>query len=278
VSTLEDIEVLRDRVRRASEVRESIGKLWNEYLSQHHWYFGLIPDPDSDTRWTLVIRTVEPLPVRISTLFGEWLYLLRAALDGTMYYVAIRDSGQNPPPNEKSLYFPIMTDAAKFDSPTHRGSLSALRDSTFADLRCVQPFNSPDHRANILWWINELARIDRHRRGHSLAAHIDRTRIGTVLPVTALRHRLFESSSSRVPIDETTPVPILDLKAPAYFDEQDVIDHLDINAPIENVLDVTRWYRESSPPMSSTDLSRRMMICEWFIGKEIIAPILDGEV
>lgn len=73
-------------------------------------------------------------------------------------------------------------------------------------------------------------------------------------------------------------MPLLDLEAPADFDEQTIRDHLDISNATENVLDVTEWVREASPPMSTEDLSKRMAICEWFIGEEIIAPILDGEV
>lgn len=274
-----DVEVLRDRIRRAGEIRESIGTLWNDYLGRHPRLFGLVAQPDSETHWTLVINTVEPLPVRISTLFGEWLYLMRAALDGTMYYVATRDSGENPPPNEKSLYFPIMTDAAKFDSQGHRGALAALSDATFAALRSAQPFNAqPDHMGNVLWWVDELARIDRHRRGHALAAHIEKMRVGLQPPVALVRHHLPELATRRVPIDETAPMPLLDLEAPADFDELTIRDHLDISNATENVLDVTEWVSRAARPMATDDLSTRMAICEWFVGKEIVEPLLNGEV
>lgn len=147
----------------------------------------------SEARWTLVIHTIEPMPVRLSALFGEWLYLLRAALDGAAYYVAVRDSGQNPPPNERSIYFPIKTDAAKYDSQGHRQALVAFSDQTFADLRSVQPFNAqPDHKSNVLWWIEELARIDRHRYGHTLAPHIVKVRVGLKPPLTLVNHHLPE--------------------------------------------------------------------------------------
>lgn len=161
--------------------------------------FGLLADAESGTRWTLVINTNEPMPVRISTLFGEWLYLLRAALDGVAYYAAVRDSGQNPPPNERSIYFPIKTDATKYDSTGHMEALKALSNTTFADLRTVQPFNAqPDHMSNVLWWIEELARIDRHRRGHALAAHIVNVRVGLRPPLKLIAHHLPEPATGRV--------------------------------------------------------------------------------
>lgn len=275
--TSPDIEVLRDRLRRASEVRKSLGTLWNEYLERLPRRFGLIRS--SETQWTLVINTVEPMPVRISTLFGEWLYLLRAALDGAMYHVAVRDSGQNPPPNQKSLYFPIMTDAAKYDSQGHRGALNALSDETFAALRCVQPFNAePDHKSNVLWWIDELARIDRHRRGHAVAPHIVKVRVGLEPPLLFVREHVNGLSKGRVPIDETAPMPIIELEAPADFDEPTVQSHMDISQATENALDVTEWIAESSALMASMDLGKRMALCEWFVTEEIVGPLLDGEV
>ena len=75
--------------------------------------------------------------------------------------MAVRDGGQNPPPNERGLMFPTFDDATKFDNKSHRGRLKALSDNSFDLLRYVQPFNAqPDHLGNVLWWLDELARID----------------------------------------------------------------------------------------------------------------------
>jgi hypothetical protein len=272
-----DIEVLRDRVDRASEVRESIGALWNEYMERQPRRFGLVAGEESDTRWTLVINTNDPMPVRIRTLFGEWLYLLRAALDGVAYYAAVRDSGQNPPPSERSIYFPIKTDPTKYDSQGHRESLKALSNSTFADLRTVQPFNAqPDHLSNVLWWIEELARIDRHRRGHSLAPHIVNVRVGLRPPLTLVRHHLPALATGSVPIDESAAMPILDLEAPAEFGELAVRQHIDISNATENALDVTEWVANASAPMSTTDLGGRMGFCERFVLDGIIEPMVSS--
>jgi hypothetical protein len=272
-----DVEVLRDRIRRASEIRTSIGMEWTDYLARNPRRFTLIP-AESASHWTLVVNTVEPMPVRLSTLFGEWLYLLRAALDGTAYHLGVRDSGQNPPPNERSIYFPIKTDPAKYDSQGHREALKALSDPTFADLRTVQPFNAqPDHKSNALWWIEELARIDRHRRGHALAAHIVKVRVGLQTPLTLVRNYLPQPATARVPIDESAPMPILDLQAPVDFDEPTVRQHMDIDDAIENALDVTEWVANASAPMASDDLSMRMGMCELFLREGIIEPLISGD-
>ncbi|QRY50494.1 hypothetical protein [Mycolicibacterium septicum] len=272
-----DIEVLRDRLRRASEIRTAIGTEWKDYLDRHPRRFGLVQAED-DGQWTFVINTVEPMPVRISALFGEWLYLLRAALDGTAYHLAVRDSGQNPPPNERNIYFPIKLDPAKYDSQGHRDNLKALSDTTFADLRIVQPFNAqPDHLSNALWWVEELARIDRHRGGHALAAHIVNVRVGLREPLTLVKNHLPEPAIGRVPIDESAPMPILDLQAPADFDEAAVREHMDISNAAENVLDVTEWAANATKPMASDELHMRMGMCEFFLREGIIEPLLTGE-
>lgn len=273
-----DIDVLRDRIVRASELRAEIGTVWNDYLGRNPRRFGLVRSSDDPQVWTFVINTVEPMPDRLSTLFGEWLYELRAALDGTAYYLAVRDSVQNPPPNERSIYFPIKLDPAKYDSQGHRENLKALSDATFADLRTVQPFHAqPDHMSNALWWVEELARIDRHRGGHALAAHIVNVRIGLREPLTLVTNYLPQPATRHVPIDETGPMPILDLRAPADFGEAVIREHMDITQAVENVLDVTEWATNASAPMITDDLHMRMGMCEFFLREGIIEPLLTGE-
>jgi hypothetical protein len=114
------VDVCRDRVMRAGEIRDEIGRAWGQHVEQVPRRFNLIRS-EPEGHWTVVLDTLIPMPVRLSTLFGEWLYLLRAALDGLVYYLAVRDSGQSPPPAEQSLSFPVFVDASKYDGPTTEG-------------------------------------------------------------------------------------------------------------------------------------------------------------
>ncbi|SPM40601.1 Mycobacterium numidiamassiliense ORFan [Mycobacterium numidiamassiliense] len=194
------VEVCRDRVERTAEIRSQMVDIWNEYIDRVPRRFAVIPAEAPNT-WTLVLRTLEPMPTRLSTLFGEWLYELRAALDGILYHLAVQDSGQNPPPAERSLMFPIFLDPARFDDQNHRGRLQAVSDTTFDLLRHVQPFNAqPDHLSNVLWWLEELARIDRHRYGHALAPQINRVRVGIRPPLIMARDFMPEPFQP-VPVD-----------------------------------------------------------------------------
>ena len=270
------VEILRDRVDRAGELRAEIGHVWNEYLDTKPRQLGAVPA--SDDSWFFVIKTVRPMPTRLSTLFGEWLYELRSALDGLAYHLAVRDSGKNPPPAESGIYFPIFTDAEKFDSRDHRGRMKALSDDTFRLLRHIQPFNAaPDHMSNVLWWLNRLAMIDRHRRGHALAAHIVNIRVGLAEPLQLVRS-LAPDPFRAIPIDESKPTPILEFKAPLGWNEMQIRDHIDYSKATSNVLDVTEWARDASPPMARLELEQRMRLSESYVLDEIINPLVNGDI
>ncbi|MCU1645408.1 MAG: hypothetical protein JWN03_5683 [Nocardia sp.] len=271
------VDVCRERVRRASEIRAEIGAEWARHLTDHPRRFDVVRG-DTDTSWTFVVETLTPMPVRLSALFGEWLYELRAALDGIVYYLAVRDSGQNPPPAERGIFFPVFTDPAKYDDTNHRGRMKALSDESFALLRQVQPFNAqPDHGSNVLWWLEELARIDRHRQGHALAPHIEKIKIGHRKPLQPVGGILAEAHKL-IPIDESVPTPILNLESPAGWEAQQVRDHLDITEAITSRLDVTEWVRNSTAPMKSLELSQRMVRCEQFVLEVVINPLATGNI
>jgi hypothetical protein len=272
------VEVCRDRVRRAGETRDEMSRVWNQHMAQHPHRFDLIRG-GSDTSWTLVLNTLTSMPVRLSTLFGEWLYLLRAALDGIAYQLAVRDSGENPPPAERSICFPVFDDPAKYDDRNHRGRLKALSDLTFALLRHVQPFNAePDHRSNVLWWLEELARIDRHRRGHALAPHIDAVGVGLIEPLELTGHHVLPDLAMSIAVEESGPMPILDFEAPADWGLEQIRDHVDISDAATAYLDVAEWAAGVSPVMGALDLGERMARCERFALDSIIDPLATGNI
>lgn len=276
-TSLRGVDVCRDRVLRAIEIRGQMVNVWNEYIGRQPRRFWLVPGNESN-RWVLVLRTLEPMPTRLSTLFGEWLYELRAALDGILYHLAVQDSGQNPPPAERSLMFPIFDDETKFDDPNHRGRLKALSDQTFELLRHVQPFNAqPDHRSNVLWWLEELSRIDRHRYGHALAPYIDRVRVGIRPPLVMTQHFMPEPFEA-FPIDESEPLPMIEVEAPGEWEMRDVQRHLDISDIANSFIDVPEWASRSGRVMSRLDLGERMARCEEHVLYGIVDPLATGDI
>jgi hypothetical protein len=114
-----------------------------------------------------VVRAVEiePLPVELSLLLGEFLYELRAALDNCLYAVAVLETQQRPPPNADRLEWPICLDERAWRDTARRrlGGLSAdVQDALVA----IQPFMAESPQWNCLRILHELARVDRHRAAH----------------------------------------------------------------------------------------------------------------
>ncbi|AZG44112.1 hypothetical protein D7316_00692 [Gordonia insulae] len=270
------LEVCRDRVAHAAETRSAIRSIWNEYIGQVPRRFVLKPGRDDDHR-VVAVETFERMPVRLSTLFGEWLYELRAALDGAVYFMAVRDSGQNPPPAERGLMFPTFDDAAKFDDKGHRGRLKALSDNSFALLRQVQPFNAqPDQHGNVLWWLDELARIDRHRYGHALASHADHIRVGVSSPLVMVESFLPPNPTGPLIVDEAEPVRIIEVKAPSEWDGVDIQQHLMIDDGWSSFVDVPEWRSRAAQLLRGLSLDKRMYACEIFVLDDIIEPLVTG--
>ncbi|SIJ39964.1 Uncharacterised protein [Mycobacteroides abscessus subsp. bolletii] len=269
------IDVCRDRVKRAGEIREEIGRVWADHMTagEQPRQFELARG-EVDGQWTLELHTLEPMPIRLSTLFGEWLYLLRSALDGVAHYAAVRDSQQDSPPNESQIYFPIKETAGKFDNDTHRDKLRALSNDTFDWLRGLQPFNSTaGPKSNLLWWINELALSDRHRRGHVLAMHVIPGPVGMNPPLQLGKFHL--QADKPMSLEDSGPISILDLQAPVGFGKLQVMQHMDIRHVLGSIVDVTGWRAEATPPMNSYDLGDRMHLCEKHVLTDVIEALVN---
>lgn len=118
------------------------------------------------------VEQTKDIPTSIGLDLGEFLYQLRAALDGAVYAAAILDSGQDPPPNEKNLEFPICDSPTKFANASRK--IEPLAEQRRAIIETVQPYNAPDLEPNqipynfnlALGILNDWARKDRHRRLH----------------------------------------------------------------------------------------------------------------
>jgi hypothetical protein len=109
---------------------------------------------------------------------GEFLYQLRAALDGAIYACAVQDSGADPPPRVSSLEFPICEKKEDWKKQTRKIAALNLGRQRFIEL--MQPFEEPDIEPALrignfnraLRHLNDLARLDRHRKLHGLCTAV----------------------------------------------------------------------------------------------------------
>jgi hypothetical protein len=128
--------------------------------SVHHFSLRFKAQPDV-WRWAL--------------LLGDALHNMRCALDHIVYALAIRQTGQDPPPDDSRLMFPICSEPEYWKSA--RSRIACLNEATRAAIECAQPYNriKPGQWFMPLWWLAQLNDIDKHRLPHItvVAAHAD---------------------------------------------------------------------------------------------------------
>ena len=147
------------RIDRADDHRRSLSEIWNAHLDAHPYHFDLLHEGDG----VHILRVWEeyPVPAEFAIRLGEWLYNIRSCLDYIIWATAAYVTGTVPPPAEATTQYPVYESKAAWDRNLHR--LKHLADHHRRMLWTMQPFNG-DPDANYLGAINNLARIDRHRR------------------------------------------------------------------------------------------------------------------
>jgi hypothetical protein len=160
------------RIRRARAHRNAAHRRWHTFLNEHPYsvhFYG-----DGEGNGSLVFEQQRRVPPSIAVDLGEYLYNLRTALDYCAYAVAIIDSDLDPPPGDDLILFPIYSDVDSFRRNRHR--IDPLTEKHRQWIEAVQPYaGGDDPRASPLYWVNELARIDRHRQLHVLGGYVTRS-------------------------------------------------------------------------------------------------------
>lgn len=168
------------RIGRAIYHSNEAAKLWNSLDIMHLLAVTLLVGDDGSG--TLDVDQIEPLPENLELELGEFLYQLRAALDGSVYASAIQDSGQDPPPKASSIEFPICERKEEWLKQSRK--IAQLNAGRQRFIEATQPFAEPPLEASLLVlnsnrclrFLNDLARIDRHRRLHTLIAAVSTDR------------------------------------------------------------------------------------------------------
>jgi len=186
-----------DRIERAKAHSKVIGETWSAFVADDPYDIGVSVDSDGAGRIWVEPR-YGPMPKVLSLELGELLYQLRAALDGSIRACAILETGQDPPPNEDRLEFPITFGPDYFKASAW--NIAPLTDKRRYIVESVQPYNivkglRPDY-LNLsvnrsLALLQEWARIDRHRRLHVMGSWASSANPHLLLPHgTSLRYLL----------------------------------------------------------------------------------------
>ncbi len=129
----------RKRIERAYAHREALGKIWNDIV--HEDLYRVVVDMQRDGTGAIALEQINPLPVSCSFELGETLYNFRAALDECVYRAAIIQSGQDPPPGESRLEFPICFSADDFRKAAWKIEPLSQKCRDFIEL--MQPYSTP---------------------------------------------------------------------------------------------------------------------------------------
>lgn len=167
------------RLDHAAVKQTEFATAWSGYIDTHPWEAAL--NEVADRTFEMTVRVCEPAPPSVSLAFSDWLAALRAALDNGLYAWAAATSGQNPPPAADKLQFPIATNESEFRNQAKR--LTSLPSDIVEKLESAQPYHSAyGHESNLLFWLHELARTDRHRTLHIGLGRVAKHRVRIWLP------------------------------------------------------------------------------------------------
>jgi len=176
----------RDRVERAIAHRKTLGELWADWLEKDP--YDVFVHGENDGTGTIQVRQTDDVPEACSLELGEALYQLRAALDGCIYQAAIIESGQDPPPNENRLEFPVCVTARYFQDAAWK--IAPLSQKCRSFIESMQPYNTPELSPELmvlnfnrtLGILSDWARKDRHRQLHVVASWVSKANPKVYVP------------------------------------------------------------------------------------------------
>lgn len=219
------------RLREARSQRELFEKGWNEYLATTPWTFSL--DSTSEKSHSLIGVEGSPVPDKLDLHFSIWLQQLRSALDNALHACVGANQGTATPSKSNFIEFPIFESERNFKSSKTIKNAD-LEERIVELLREYQPYklqrltsSSPpwthepadDPLLSPLYWLNELARRDRHRMMHvgvgSIVVPRNIRLIGGAEHTITYRHpddEIFAGSTCLMKFETTSPLRYRKLK------------------------------------------------------------------
>jgi hypothetical protein len=102
-----------------------------------------------------------PIPARFGLIVGDALQSLRSSLDYLVWELVLTANGQ---PTEKNM-FPVCSTAELFEEQIRRHRIDGVPVDAIAEIKRFQPYHlGQDFNKGILWALNELTNINKHRR------------------------------------------------------------------------------------------------------------------
>ena len=139
------------RVERAASHRHELWSLGAEHLKANPIERRVVSNGDIRS---FRLHATAPVPTELSLIFGEWLYQLRAALDGLMYEIVVRETKLDPPPNAGRISYPLCRSADAFASCNTYGVSDRLRRA----IERTQPYHATGGFSGSALWCMQSVR------------------------------------------------------------------------------------------------------------------------
>lgn len=262
----------RRRLERAVAHRESMHDRFVETKDLHRLHGEVRRDGSA-----VYLALTQPCDPMLGAMFGDWLGAIRATLDHLFYQLAVLETGQNPPTRSGQRQFPVCRTQEEFNAlfTGRTRPLHGFGETAINAVRAMQPMNGkygPD--GDVILWIHDHARIDRHRTDWEMGGRVER-----VVPEFA------EGAEARVDTyyyadtDEIPPVcsatrEFIPLVYVCKTEEDAIALVGELGFSADSKLELVDWYvdahsRGVSANIRNDSLADRMTFAEWFLGAAI---------
>ena len=128
-----------------------------EWIAFVRCAYEVVPDKDLDEagRRNFRLRVKEEIPYSLSTIIGDAVGNLRAALDYVIYQLLDAKGVEV----SRHHYFPISPDAAGFET-SYQAKVKGVGDEAESLIKALKPYKGG---TDGFWHLNELCRTDKHR-------------------------------------------------------------------------------------------------------------------
>lgn len=141
-------------------------------------FYETVTEFDYKGRLVARLKNVKDPPPELSILIGDCVHNLRSALDHLAYALAAAHTRPFPERFAATSAFPIFETGPLFRGGRNRGRGAAIKmqgmsRSTRAAIQRLQPYHRRKHPyLELLWMLEELSNIDKHRLVHVTTATV----------------------------------------------------------------------------------------------------------
>ncbi len=246
------IDSVLTRIRHAEENLDALQNQVKSWMSENP--YSVIDQTNADFTWySIVLRIKKEPPLgKWSLIASDIVHSLRCARDYLVYAIAVYESGQEVPSDERLLMFPICDSSTQFGEQDRR-RLKTLSQPVRSAIESLQPYNRP-HEVffPLLSILRDFDDINKHRLLMIAFSAVARGNIGFVGPSENMnKASQFIANAGELKDGAEIAAFVFDSPAPDMKFDRRIFDmilafpirSLNSSSPFENRLDFTAFLR-----------------------------------